>query len=79
MKHELIGKRAEIMHNGVTFKGEIINETKNMVYFKTKKKIKKFIKNSNKLIINNKQINGNNIIKRPEDRVKSCYNKKNGN
>ena len=50
MKHELIGKRAEIMHNGVTFKGEIINETKNMVYFKTKKKIKK---NKNKINHNN--------------------------
>lgn len=76
VKHELIGLKAEVTEgNSKGIKGEVVNETKNMIYLKTKKGIKKvqkknsifvFIIPSGKKI----KVKGKIIEKRPEDRIK---------
>ena len=72
MKHELIGEKAEIEFNDKTYKGMIVNETKNMLSLKTKNQIKKFIKKTIEIKIKGKTIQGKKITKRPEERIKSC-------
>ena len=72
MKHELIGEKAEIKFNDKTFKGIIVDETKNMLSLEIENKEKKFIKKTIEIKINGKTIQGKNITKRPEERVKSC-------
>ena len=72
MKDELIGEKAEIKFNDKNFKGIIVDETKNMLSLETKNKIRKFIKKTIEIKINNKIIQGKKITKRPEERVKSC-------
>jgi len=72
MKHEFIGEKAEIKFNDKTYKGMIIDETKNMLSLKTKNQIKKFIKKTIEIKINGKIIQGKKITKRPEERIKSC-------
>jgi RNase P/RNase MRP subunit p29 len=72
MKHELIGEKAEIKFNDKTYKGIIVDETKNMLSLKTKKQIKKFIKKTIEIKIKGKKIKGEKITKRPEERIKSC-------
>ena len=72
MKHELIGEKAEITCNDKTYKGMIVDETKNMLSLETKNKIRKFIKKTIEIKINGKIIQGKKITKRPEERVKSC-------
>lgn len=68
---ELIGKNVEVS-NGL--KGRIIYETKEMFFIKTEKGIKKIKKADHKFefIINKKSIivDGKEIAKRPEDRIK---------
>jgi len=70
MKKELIGKYAEIQYIDKTFKGTIVDETKNMLYLETSKGIKKFIKKNSIIKIKNHVIKGKYITKRPEDRIK---------
>lgn len=72
MKQELIGKNATITTNNKTFIGKIINETKNLIYLKTKTSTKKLLKTSSKIKITGQEIDGNTILKRPEERIKSC-------
>ncbi|MBN2368547.1 ribonuclease P protein subunit [Candidatus Woesearchaeota archaeon] len=71
-KEEFVGKLAEISYCGKTIKGTIIDETKNMIHLKTKTKTIKIIKKNAKITINGKTINGLDITKRPEDRIKAC-------
>jgi RNase P/RNase MRP subunit p29 len=70
MKEELIGKKVTIIFNQKLHKGTIINETKNMIYLKNIKNTKKFIKNTIKITYDDKIIDGKEIIKRPQDRIK---------
>lgn len=70
-KGELIGKSAEVDYNNKVFTGTIIDETKNMVHLETKNKIIKIIKKNAKFRIGNQTIIGNEITKRPEDRIKA--------
>ncbi|MFH2019816.1 MAG: ribonuclease P protein subunit [archaeon] len=72
MKEELIGKKADIINDGKTFQGTIVDETKNMLCMETKLGKKWIIKKTSKIIINNKLIDGKKITKRSEDRIKSC-------
>ena len=72
MKQELIGKTAEIRYHNKTFKGKIIDETKNLIYLKTQTKTLKLLKRASKIKINGLEIEGSSILKRPEERIKSC-------
>jgi len=69
-KKEFIGKTAEIMYAGKLFTGTVIDETKNTLTLETKTKQIKIIKQNAKITIQNYQINGKKIAKRPEDRIK---------
>ncbi|MBU0757253.1 MAG: ribonuclease P protein subunit [Nanoarchaeota archaeon] len=67
----LIGKTAKVEYHNKTFSGRIIDETKNTILFETEnKKIIKLNKSSSQIMINNIAINGKNIQKRPEERIK---------
>ena len=70
MKKELIGKKAVIEYNNHMFEGTIINETKNMIWLETEKRSIKIIKQNAIIKIDNQVIQGKQIIKRPEDRIK---------
>lgn len=72
MKREIIGNEAEITNNNKKFTGTIINETKNLIYLKTKTNIVKLLKTSSKIKIKGLNIDGKTIIKRPEERIKLC-------
>lgn len=72
MKEELIGKKVKIIHANKDCIGYVIDETKNMIILITKNGSKKFIKNTIKIIINEKIVKGSKIRKRPEDRIKAC-------
>jgi RNase P/RNase MRP subunit p29 len=72
MKGELIGSEAQIIYNGRPFKGIIIDETKNMLHLKTENKIVRLIKKNCIIRIKGEAIDGKNITKRPEDRIKAC-------
>ena len=65
---EFIGELAEIPK--LEIKGTIINETKHTLTIKTDKGNKTIIKNPHTIIINGEKINGKDINKRPEDRLK---------
>lgn len=41
MKHELIGKKVEIKYHNKTFRGEVVDETKNTICLKSKNQKKK--------------------------------------
>ncbi|MBT3691533.1 ribonuclease P protein subunit [Candidatus Woesearchaeota archaeon] len=73
-KGELIGSLVEIVSSKnetlIGIKGKIIDETKNTLIIKQGKKIKKIMKSHVILKIDDKTIEGKNIIKRPEDRIK---------
>jgi RNase P/RNase MRP subunit p29 len=71
-KSEFIGKEAKIRYNGLDFSGTIIDETKNMVVLKTKEKNLKIIKKNAIIRIGNETIDGKDITKRPEERIKAC-------
>jgi RNase P/RNase MRP subunit p29 len=68
--NEIIGQDAEVRYNNKTFAGKIIDETKNMIYLETEKKIIKIIKKNATFKIQSKEIIGKDITKRPEDRIK---------
>ncbi|MBN2422511.1 ribonuclease P protein subunit [Candidatus Woesearchaeota archaeon] len=71
LKKEFIGLKVRITYNDFTFKGTIINETKNLIYIKTdNNQIKKIIKKNAKIFTMNQTIDGKTIIKRSEDRIK---------
>jgi RNase P/RNase MRP subunit p29 len=70
-RHELIGKQVEASG----FRGRIIDESKEMISIKDQKgTIKKFIKKNHEFkIIEGEQqhnINGKDLVARPEDRIK---------
>ena len=70
MRAGIIGKDASVLWNGKRFDGQIIDETKNLIIIRTPYGDKKIMKNTSKIIINNQIIQGQKIIKRPEDRIK---------
>ena len=70
MNQVIIGKDAEIICLERRYSGVIVDETKNMVHLKTKEGIKKFIKKNIALKIETMRIKGNEITKRPEERIK---------
>lgn len=77
-RHELIGLICEVVDaenkNLIGIKGKIIDETRNTLQIQTSKEKKVIIKNqvTLKVTINNKtiQINGEKLVKRPEERIK---------
>ncbi len=69
-KGEWIGVAAKIHYNKQLFEGKIMDETKNTITIKTKKGIKKILKNNAKIEINGKIMQGKKLTKRPEDRIK---------
>ncbi len=74
MYEEFIGLSVEIINSNnktlIGKKGKIIDETKNLLIIDDDKKISKILKIGTTFKINDKIINGNKILKRPEDRVK---------
>lgn len=72
MKHELIGKEVEVKYHNKTFRGVIVDETKNTLCLRTEKKELKLLKNAAVISLNSRLIHGENIMKRPEERIKSC-------
>ncbi|MBU0666257.1 MAG: ribonuclease P protein subunit [Nanoarchaeota archaeon] len=74
LKEEYIGFNIEVIETKNQtlqgLKGEILDETKNTFKIKTKDKIKIILKKGNIFKIKNKIINGNEIIKKPEERIK---------
>ncbi|MBS3140877.1 ribonuclease P protein subunit [Candidatus Woesearchaeota archaeon] len=74
IKQEIIGKEIEIIEadnkNLIGLKGKVIWETKNMLVLKAKNKTKHLIKSQIKFKIGSQIINGKEIIKKPEDRIK---------
>ena len=70
IKKEFIGKEAKITYSNITFKGIVVDETKNTLTIKTEKGKKSVIKQNSIIEIENKKINGKQITKRPEDRIK---------
>jgi RNase P/RNase MRP subunit p29 len=71
-KQEFIGKDAQITYNCRVFEGKVIDETKNMIVLKTEKKIIKIIKKNAIIKFGNERIDGKDITKRPEERIKAC-------
>lgn len=74
LKQEYIGLPIEIIESNNTFlkgiKGTVIDETKNTFKIKTNKGTKTVLKNTSTFKINNKIIKGNEIIKKPHERIK---------
>ena len=73
-QEEYIGKNIEIKKTKNKeiqgLKGKIIDETMHTFKVKVNKKIKTIMKKDNTFMINGNEIQGNKIIKRPEDRIK---------
>lgn len=69
-KQLIIGKTTEVIYNKKKFNGTIIDETKNMVLLESGGRTIRIIKKNAKFIIENKKINGKDISRRPEDRIK---------
>ncbi|MBI2499268.1 ribonuclease P protein subunit [Candidatus Woesearchaeota archaeon] len=78
IRHELIGSIIRVINSKNTdlenVEGKVIDETKNIVVIDTKKGIKKIIKNQVKMEINLKgkkvEIDGKELVGRPEERIK---------
>ena len=78
LKQELIGSEIRIIHSSnpdlVNLKGRIIDETKNMIVLETEKGIKKIIKNQIKMEIKTQtktiEIEGKDLVEKPEERNK---------
>jgi len=82
LMHEIIGLKAEIIDstnkNEIQIKGKIIDETKNMLYIETPKKVVKIAKKNVKILLNlpNKkkvEFNGKIIVLPPEERTKILW------
>ncbi len=80
LKLRLIGRVCEVEYSSHLFKGEIIEETKNIWRIQTQTGIKALPKSESKIRIkiNNQiyQINGNQLIGRQEDRIKRRMKRK---
>ncbi|MEK6951579.1 MAG: ribonuclease P protein subunit [Nanoarchaeota archaeon] len=78
IRHELIGSEIKVIsstnHNLENIEGKVIDETRNMIIIDTKNGIKKIIKNQAKMEINLKgrkiEIDGKELVGRPEERIK---------
>lgn len=74
LKEEYIGSEVEVVqtqNNTLTgLKGKIIDETKNTFKIKTRKSTKIVLKQGNTFKINKKIIKGNDVVKKPQDRIK---------
>lgn len=74
IKQEIIGRKIEIIEadnkNLIGLKGKVIWETKNMLVLKAKSKTKHLIKSQIKFRLGNQIINGKEMLKKPEDRIK---------
>lgn len=66
----LIGEKAEIIYNKKKFEGIIIDETKNTLLLFEEDKKKRLLKKSIIIKINNKFVEGKNLLRRAEDRIK---------
>lgn len=73
-KGELIGSSIEIVDSKnetlIGLKGKVIDETKNMLELQEGKKTRKILKSQITFKINDETVQGKNITKRPEDRIK---------
>ncbi|MEM2130986.1 MAG: hypothetical protein QXM96_00850 [Candidatus Woesearchaeota archaeon] len=67
----LIGNDAYIFYNKKKYNGKIVDETKNSIKLLTKKKILVFLKKNIIINIKNQKIQGKDIEKRPEERIKN--------
>lgn len=70
IRHELIGKKAIVTIHNNSFAGTIIDETKNTLIIETSVGRKTIIKNNSKIQIEDRTIEGKDLIKRPEERIK---------
>ncbi len=74
LKEEFIGETLEIIESKNKslegFKGLIVDETKSTFKIKIKDEIKIILKNISTFKINDVEIQGNKIMKRPIDRIK---------
>jgi len=75
LREEYIGENIEVKNSKnkqlIGIKGIVLDETKNTFLIKTTdKKQKNILKKDSTFEINNKTIDGNQITKRPEDRIK---------
>ncbi|HNZ87513.1 MAG TPA: ribonuclease P protein subunit [Methanofastidiosum sp.] len=70
----LLGKQVEVKQSSnryeVGIKGIVIEDTKNTIKVKTENGVKVLLKNNIILMINNKEINGNLLIGKEEERIK---------
>ena len=72
MKKEIIGKTAVVCYNNRTVNGIIVDETKNTVVLETESKTIRILKKDASITIDKQTIQGKDITKRPEDRIKEC-------
>jgi RNase P/RNase MRP subunit p29 len=72
MKKEIIGKTAVICYNNRKVHGIIVDETKNTVVLETDSKTIRILKKNASIMIDKQIIQGKDITKRPEDRIKEC-------
>ena len=70
IRGEFIGELVTIKTHNKIFTGIIIDETKNMFTIKVSEKTKKIIKKNTIIMIKDQKIFGDEVIKRPEDRIK---------
>ncbi|MBT4804776.1 ribonuclease P protein subunit [Candidatus Woesearchaeota archaeon] len=74
--YELIGEKIEILHSknksNLGIKGKVIDETKMTLKIKWGEKVKTLLKNNItfKIVRNEQIITGQEIMKRPEERIK---------
>ncbi len=75
IRKELIGLTIKIVDSknkaNIGLEGKIIDETKNLLIIKSKGKIRKIIKKDVVIEINKKKIRGEQLIGRPEERLKA--------
>lgn len=73
-KKEYIGADIQVVKTNnsslMGLEGVVILETKNTFIIKTKEKRKTVLKNGTTFKIDGKEVNGNQISKRPEERIK---------
>ena len=74
MKTELIGKKIEIIQSNnkslIGIQGKIVDETKNMLSIETDGKTRNIVKDQCVFEIEGKTVEGKEITKRPEERIK---------
>jgi len=73
-KEELIGKKIKIIESKnkslIGIEGYVVDETKNMLFIESDGKIRKIVKDQCIFEIDGKRIEGKDIAKRPEERIK---------